>query len=344
MFKLATSIFLVAVLLSHGPQAMRSAPASRSQSMPLVVSSTFPVAIESHAGFTCKSFVLQNHGQSTQNILFGERACSGEILNRISGKYRALDYIVTDVGLMPVVIHSPTHNWENSRGAVVYVPGGPRTLVLANPSIDHLVNEGFTVLVPLYLGKIETRHPEPDLPIARMQVRRLEKLLGSRLIATIGISAGGYLAVAACRLSCLSPLILLAPLMTTPRLSLSVQKLGLFQTRNICVTKCKQKTDVCKSQLEFVKSFWGPVFYDVSLPEMIGKLSRCAEIFTIVSTTDTRAYDAGEVAKLRSLGCEVDEKTGIAHGKFDSDANVSDSVIRLLDQFTAARRQTAAAL
>lgn len=279
-------------------------------------------------GLICRDFLGYSETQMHFNLQTGDTACSGEIFADGSGGFRQVNYLSSAAGLLPVIIFSPRSRIDAASRMVIYLNGGPRSLVTNRPLAQRMMAQGYTVLMPIYRGELETRHPEPDLSSAVRQVRALSRWAGKRLVATIGVSTGGYLAAAACTVRC-PPRILLAPPLTTPAEGLSDSRVDWSKvTDRSCLWRQNGPGRVCADIQPFQKSFWGGTYYHTSLASLLR--GRCAHVRIIVSTDDKRVYDPKGVADLRAAGCAVETPHGFAHEQADADPVLNERTLKLV--------------
>ncbi|MEP9401604.1 hypothetical protein [Sphingomonas sp. VNH70] len=325
---------LLALMLTPGQTVLRDAgPPAKAPPDPEMRRTVLPGRPEPRLqpipGFLCRSFVGYNAVQTAFNLQTGDTACSGEVVDPVARAFRQVNYLPTPAGRLMTVIHGRGGPVDARSRIVVLLNGGPRLAATEHPIAARLVAAGYVVLLPLYRGELESRHPEPDLPDAIRQVRALEAWAGDRLVATIGISAGGYLAAAACTARC-RPRILLAPLMTSPEEGLSDQR---TDWRRLNATICQWQPDgmrrTCAPERAMRTSFWGPDHYRRSLAQVL--LGNCARVRIIVSPADQRVYDAAAVAALRSAGCRVETPEGIPHHAIDSDPAILTRLVALVE-------------
>lgn len=281
-------------------------------------------------GLACRTFLGYSEVQMHFNLQAGDQSCSGEILADGSGGFRQLNYLPSVAGSLPVIIFSPRRDIDAASQMVIYLNGGPRSLVTNRPLAQQMVAKGYTVLMPIYRGELETRHPEPDLPQAVEQIRALTRWAGKRLVATIGVSTGGYLAAAACTARC-SPRILLAPPLTTPDEGLSASRVDWSKvTDRSCLWRQDGPGRVCADIEPFLKSFWGDAHYRTSLAKLLR--GRCNRVRVVVSTDDKRVYDPKGVADVRAAGCAVETPTGFAHELADASPALNERTLTLISE------------
>jgi acetyl esterase/lipase len=271
------------------------------------------------AGFRCKNFVGYTEQQMQANLYNGEVACSGEELDPGTGGYREVNVFPTPAGDVPVIVFSPQRNIASAKGSVIVLLGGPRLPMLGSTNlVSGLVKAGFAVFVPIYRGEWETDLSRPDLPVAISQVQALSRWADKRLTATLGISAGGYLAAAACQQGCHTPLLLLAPLIASPQQQFRSHPVSDKQPEaRICLWKVGSDQQACDTRSNYFLSFWGARYWRRDLASLIGTGSGCANVRVVVSQQDERVYDPKAIARLRSRGCGVDEFTGYRHEQVD---------------------------
>lgn len=281
------------------------------------------------SGFSCRRFVAYNEVQTVMNVAQGgDTSCSGELLDQRTGSFRQINYLSTPSGTLLVVIHSPAARVDANSRVVILLIGGPRNVAISTPLAKRLVARGYTVLMPLYLGEIETRHPDPDLPGAITQIQALEKWARGRLIGTIGISAGGYLAAASCKRHC-APRVLLAPPLTTPEDVYTDQRVDWSKTtKEVCLWRQGGSERLCLDEKPFMRSFWDEDHYLTSLTDLLK--GRCARTRIVVSPDDKRVYDPSGVANLRAAGCVVETPAGYEHRQMDGSPELNDHTIDLI--------------
>ncbi|WP_448664560.1 alpha/beta hydrolase family protein [Sphingomonas sp. CJ20] len=289
-------------------------------------------------GFSCRHFLGYSEDQTHFNMQTGDTACSGEVFADPAGSFRQVNYLPTPAGLLPVVIHSPRARIDATSRIVIYLNGGPRSPAVNRPLAKEMVAKGYTVLMPIYLGEIETLHPAPDLPGAIEQVRALSRWAGKRLVATVGVSTGGYLAAAACTVRC-SPRILLAPLSTTPEDGLSAKWVDWHKlTDRSCLWQRNGPHRVCADQEPFFKSFWGKEYYRKSLTTLLR--GQCDRVRIIVSPCDRRVYDPEAIDGLRAAGCAVETPAGHEHFMIDVAPALNARTLELIAQQEVRRQST----
>ncbi|WP_230772365.1 alpha/beta hydrolase family protein [Sphingomonas sp. Leaf4] len=281
-------------------------------------------------GFSCRTFLGYSEDQTHFNLATGDKACSGEVLSARGGGFRQVNYLPTPVGALPVLIFSPTERIDAASRIVLYLNGGPRSLVTERPLAQQMVAKGYTVLMPIYLGELETLHPAPDLPGAVQQIRALTHWAGKRLVATVGVSTGAYLAAAACTVRC-APRILLAPPLTTPEDGLSDTRVEWEKiTEGSCIWRYNGPNRVCSDMRPFLTSFWGSRYYRTSLARLLRR--QCDRVRILVSSDDERVYDPKGVADLRAIGCTVETPPGYAHAQVDAAPALNDRTLDLIAQ------------
>ena len=283
-------------------------------------------------GFSCRAFVGYSDDQLSFNLQTGDATCSGQIPPDGSGGFRQLNFLPSRAGPLPVVIYSPRRQIDAASRIVIYLNGGPRALVTNRPLATQLVAQGYTVLMPIYLGEIETLHPAADLPGAVEQIDALNRWAGDRLVATIGISTGAYLAAAACTADC-APRILLAPPITAPEEGLADSSVDWAKlTEGSCLWRRSGQDQVCDDLRSLLRSFWGPAYYRTRLAGLLR--GRCGNVRVVVSVDDKRVYSAKEVANLRRTGCPVETPGGFGHFEVDSNPAANARTLALLADLT----------
>lgn len=285
------------------------------------------------AGLSCRRFLGYTEMQTFLNLLQGDRACSGERLDRTSGGYRQVNYLETNSGKLPVVIFSPGREIDRAKRMVIFLPGGPRAVTLNRPLVMRLVEQGYAVLIPIYLGELETRHPAADLPLAVKQVQALSRWAGKRLVAVVGISTGAHLAAASCGKAC-APRILLAPPLTTPEEAFSPDRIrtaGIKIGSGFCLWRQNGARKVCAGEIPFLKSYWGKRYYRTSTAELLR--GQCDRTRIVVSKGDKRIYNPAGIAALRAVGCRVDVFAGLEHWEMDADAEMNRFTTNLISTF-----------
>jgi hypothetical protein len=279
-------------------------------------------------GFSCLHFLGYSEVQTHFNVQTGDTACSGEVFSDPPGSFRQVNYLPTSAGLLPVAIHSPRDRIDNTSRIVIYLNGGPRSPAINRPLAKQMVAQGYTVLMPLYLGEIETLHPAPDLPGAIDQVRALSRWAGKRLVGTVGVSTGAYLAAAACAARC-SPRILLAPPLIAPEDGLSDKWVDWSKlTDRICQWRRNGSNRVCADPEAFMKSFWGKDYYRTSLATLLQ--DQCDRVRIIVSPADKAVYDSKSIDDLRAAGCAVDTPAGVEHQMVDVSPTLNARTLELI--------------
>ena len=279
-------------------------------------------------GLECKYFLGYSEMQTFLNLLQGESACSGEVPTKANETFRQVNFLKMSGGKLPLVIHSPLSTISKNAKFVIFLSGGPRTLTVSRPLVKLLTTHGFVVIVPVYLGSLETKHPAADLPVAVDQIKALYRWAGSRLRATIGVSAGGYLAAASCLKSC-STRFLLAPPLTTPKDSLSSNKVNWNENRAVtCLWQFNGSKKICESDETFFKSFWGK-YYDTSLSTLLN--GNCKKTRIFVSPADKRVYDQKGLDNLRSIGCHVDTPMSIEHAQIDANETLNKQLVEAIE-------------
>ena len=291
--------------------------------------------IPSIAGLQCSYFRWFTLDQTYMKIATGDRSCSGEVLERGSGRFRQVNFLSAPTGSIPVVVHSPRRDWRTSKGIVVYLNGGPRHFVLTNSIIEIVVDNGYTVVVPLHSGPLDTRHPSADLPLALNQVRAVQRWAARDLVATIGISGGGVVALAACALFCTNHQILLAPLMTSPRVAFSHSRIGAFGGEVICLKDANGNGRRCAKAVSLARSFWGRRHYDLSLSDLAKDLKSCNNVSLVVSERDQRVFDWQVNDRLRARGCSITYLNNLDHHQFDVSITVARSVVGILNSIAS---------
>lgn len=323
-----TTIFMMMQVVLHdlGPVEKHD-PNTRHIAMP----GTANTKVKGVEGFSCRSFVGYTETQTFINLIQGDTSCSGEVVNPETGAFREVNYLPTPSGSLPVVIHSPRGLLSHQSKLVIFITGGPRNIAVTRPLTKRLVAAGYTVLMPIYLGALETRHPDPDLPEAVEQVRALSRWSGNRLVAMVGVSTGAYIAAAACIERC--PLrILLAPPLTTPAAMLSDQRVDWTKFHNgYCLWRQNGPSRVCADDRPFITSFWGSYYYRRSLSALLAP-SQCSRVRIIVSPQDQRVYDPSGVAELRATGCEVETPHGYAHWQIDANSKLNNHTVELISK------------
>lgn len=320
-----------AVLTDAGP----ARPAGDPDTRHAMISGTTDPGIPTIPGLSCRTFLGYMEDQTAFNLLQGDLACSGERLDKGTGSFREVNYLPTPSGRLPVVIYSPRDRVDAHTRFVMFLSGGPRTLAVVRPLVRQLVGKGYGVLMPIYLGELETKHPAPDLPDAVQQVGALSRWAGRRLVATIGVSAGGYLAAAACSRRC-APRILLAPPLGTPEDVLSPRRVDWAKVHDgFCLWRYNGPHKVCADNRSFVTSFWGSAYYRTSLASLLRP--DCGRVRIVTSRDDTRTYDPGGVEALRTAGCQVDVVAGYQHWQIDGDPALNERTIGLLAQLERGR-------
>lgn len=277
-------------------------------------------------GFSCRRFFGYTEVQTHFNVQMGDRACSGEIFADHS--FRQVNYLPTRAGSLMVVIYSPRERIDAASRMIIYLNGGPRSLAINGALPKQMVAKGYTVLMPIYLGEVETRHPAPDLPGAVEQVRALSRWAGKRLVATVGESAGGYLAAAACTERC-SPRILLAPIITTPEEVMSDERVDWRKRPgDFCLWRQNGPHRVCTNLEPLFKSFWGNEYYRTTLANLLR--GQCDRVRIVVSPADKRVYDPKGVAGLRAAGCAVETPPGYEHEMAASSPVLNERTLELI--------------
>lgn len=283
-------------------------------------------------GFSCRAFAGYSDDQLSFNLQTGDASCSGQIPPDGSDGFRQLNFLPSRAGPLPVIIYSPRPKIDAASRIIIYLNGGPRSVVTNRPLATQLVARGYTVLMPLYLGEIETLHPAADLPGAVEQIGALNRWAGDRLVATIGISTGAYLTAAACTAGC-PPRILLAPPITTPEEGLSDSSVDWAKlTEGSCLWRRNGPDQVCDDLKPFLRSFWGPAYYRTRLASLLR--GRCEQVRVIVSVDDKRVYSAKEVANLRKQGCAVETPAGFGHTEVDSNPAANARTLALIAELT----------
>ncbi|MDG2535789.1 hypothetical protein P6144_19160 [Sphingomonas sp. HITSZ_GF] len=284
-------------------------------------------------GFSCRHFLGYSEAQMHVNVQMGDRACSGEIFP--DHGFRQVNYLRTSAGSLMVVIYSPRDRIDAASRVIIYLNGGPRSITTNRPLAQQLVAKGYTVLMPVYLGELETLHPAPDMPGAVEQIRALTRWAGDRLVATVGISTGAYLAAAACTAHC-PPRILLAPPLTTPEDVMSDKRVDWSKlTDGSCLWRHNGPHRVCAEIETFLKSFWGERYYRTSLTSLLR--GQCARVRIVVSPDDTRVYDPKGIADLRSAGCAIETPAGYQHAMVDASPVLNERTLALIARQEAPR-------
>jgi hypothetical protein len=330
---------LIAMLISVGQPVLRDAspvgPKVDENIRRAVMPGKLDPRINPIDGFSCRTFLGYSEVQTHFNLQTGDKACSGEVLNGDRGGFRQVNYLPTPAGALPVLIFSPRDRIDTKSRFIIYLNGGPRSLVTNRPLAQRLVAEGYTVLMPIYLGELETLHPEPDLPGAVLQVRALSKWAGRRLVATVGVSTGAYLAAASCAVRC-SPRILLAPPITTPAEGLSETRVDWSKlTDRSCLWRRNGSDRVCSDIKPFLKSFWGARYFSTDLAGLLR--GSCNRVQILVSSDDERVYDPKGVADLRTAGCEVETPAGYPHATIDAAPALIDHTVELIARHNGRR-------
>lgn len=337
---------MIAVVLAFGQVVLRDAGPATANGDPSVRHALLPgkpdPKLKPIEGLSCRIFVGYAEAQTAFNLLQGDMSCSGEMLDEEKGSFRQVNFLPTPAGKLPVVIHSPLGRVDSNSRIVIFMTGGPRNIAVTRPLTQQLLAEGYTVLMPIYLGALETRYPDPDLPGAITQVQALAHWAGDRLVATVGVSAGAYLAAAACSNRC-APRVLLAPPLTTPEDVFSDTRVDWSKLHNgYCLWRQNGSERVCGDNKPFITSFWDKDHYRRSLADLLK--GQCARVRIIVSPDDKRVYDPRGVADLRAAGCTVETPAGYEHWQIDADHTLNEHTVDLIAQQDKRRPTTRASL
>jgi len=327
-------IGILSILLSLGQTQLRDAgpaPSSGDRNVRhAIIPGKVDVRLKPIDGFSCRSFLGYAEVQTFMNLLQGDTSCSGEVLDQQTGSFRQVNYLPTPAGLLAVVIHSPRDRVDAKSRIVIFLTGGPRTVAVTRPLAKEMVAKGYTVLMPIYLGQLETRHPNSDLPGAIEQVEALTRWANTRLVAYVGVSTGAYLAAAACVKHC-APRVLLAPPLTTPEDLLSDKRVDWSKLHNgYCLWRHNGSEKVCADDQPFIKSFWGEDHYRRKLTDLLK--GQCDRVRIVVSPADKRVYDPRGVANLRAVGCKVETPAGYEHSQIDENKMLNDHTLELIAQ------------
>ena len=275
--------------------------------------------------FECKEFRFRLIFKVASSLSKKEVVCSALSYSKDTGEYRELNYYKVNGNLVPVSIFGNKNN--NDANHIIFLTGGPRGNKLGpNRLIEHLVGTGYTVFVPIYQGQVETYYPSEDISEAIAQVRRLRAILNDGLTAIIGASAGGYLAEAACSDGCDVPLILIAPLLRSPKSQLSdSRKLKDPEMGNECLVSSNTDKQMCASPLALARSFWG-IWRNRSLGESIRRGINQRRTTVIVSKNDRVVYSKSQISYLKSINVRVRMLKHLTHSNMLNSREVWESV------------------
>ncbi len=274
-------------------------------------------------GLACKYFVEYTEVQTFMNMAHGDTTCSGQIdtKNKI---YRQVNYLKYSKGRARVIIYRPIYKRGVPRKTILFLAGGPRTLTVNRPIIAELVKAGYTVVMPVYMGSIDTRHPDPDLPFALSELSAIKRWVGSSLQGVIGVSAGAYIAAASCQTGC-RRIFLIAPPLKSPRQMFSDEEVDWSNAgSDICLWSYNKPNRICDSTKSYMRSFWGS-YSDIKLKYFIKGEPR--RVFVISSKDDTRTYTDRLFDEIKATGCHTYLSSNLTHQQIDSDKKIISYII-----------------